>query len=374
MNATRTLAMQALHESTGMASRNVSRAHRFIGAAAFSLVELLVAMGILAILMVVTLAMVNQTRALFTNTTGKVSSFRESRAAFESLTRRLSQASLNTYFDYVDTTGRTRKEVEALGDIFTPAQYVRQSELHFVNGSADTLVPAKPGTQHPGHAVFFQAMLGFSSVPASGSSHLSNLLNACGFFVEYGSDAGFRAPFLTNAGVAEKKRYRLMQMVQNTEGLSIYNQPMTNSNKFDWFQSALSASPSPARPIAENIVAAVFWPRRSAQDPANATPLTVDFAYDSKAYLTGGNEISRNQLPPFIQVTLVAIDEPSAARLEAKFPDGSAPLLAPGALFMDETTFEDDLIALTDFLNSQRLNYQIFTTNVLIRQSKFSAQ
>jgi uncharacterized protein (TIGR02599 family) len=350
----------------------ISRASR-----AFTLVELLVSMALLAVVMLVTATIVNHTRGVWQQTTGKIAAFRESRAGFESLTRRLSQASLNTYFDYVDASNRTPKEVEEAGGVFTPDQYLRQSELHLVTGQASSLVPAAAGTTHPGHGTFFQAPLGFSSTPATGDADLANLLNAVGYYVEYGSDDAWRPSFLSGI-IPPKNRYRLMQMLQSTERLGIYENSFTDANRFDWFQTPLANATSPARPVAENIIMAIVWPRRSENDPG--TPLTTDYSYDTKAYLSGTNQISRNQLPPYVQVTLVAIDEPSAARLEEKY-GGSAPLLQPGALFTESpdptnpisTKLNDDLEQLTDFLADENLNYRVFTTNVLIRQAKFSA-
>lgn len=343
-------------------------------------------MALLTILMLVTLSMVNHTEKLYTNTAGKIAAFRESRAAFESLTRRVSQAALNTYFDYVDAQGKTRKEVEDAGGTFTPDKYVRQSELQFVTGQAQDLlknVPATNGQQRPGHAIFFQAMLGFSSAPSTGDAQLSNLLNAAGYFIEYGSDAAFRPSFLSGI-TATKNRYRLMQLVQTTESLGIYAQPLTASNRFDWFTTPLKATPSPARPLADNIIAGVLWARRSDQDSAGAAPLTTDYTYDTKGYLASSSTqtgISRNQLPPFMEVTLVALDEASAVRLEAKY-GGNAPLLQPGALFTkapdpssaDASPLDDDMAKLTGFLSAEHFNYRVFSTRVLIRQAKFSKE
>ncbi len=300
----------------------ISRASR-----AFTLVELLVSMALLAILMLVTATIVNHTRGVWQQTTGKIAAFRESRAGFESLTRRLSQASLNTYFDYVDGNNKTPKEVEETGGVFTPDQYLRQSELHLVTGQASNLVPASAGKIHPGHGTFFQAPLGFSSTPAAGDADLANLLNAVGYYVEYGSDDAWRPSFLSGI-IPPKNRYRLMQMLQSSERLGIYANSFTETNRFDWFRNPLANATSPARPVAENIVMAIVWPRRAENDPG--TPLTTDYTFDTKAYLSGANQVSRNQLPPYVQVTLVALDEPSAARLEEKY-GGSAPLLQPGA-------------------------------------------
>ena len=248
---------------------------------------------------------------------------------------------------------------------------MRQSELHFVTGQAADLIPSNSGSVLPGQAIFFQAMLGYSATPSTGEAPLTNLLNALGFYVEYGSDNAYRPSFLGSA-VATRNRYRLMQMTQSTESLSIYEQPLSPSNRFDWFREPITASATISRPIGENILIALFWPRRSEYDDPSAPPLTTNFAYDTKAYLAGNNEASRNQLPPFVQIVIVAIDEPSAVRLEDNFPGGGAPLLQPGALFTTESQYQDDLEKLVAFLQDERLNYRVFSTNVLIRQAKFS--
>ena len=60
--------------------------------AAFTLVEVLVAASIIVVLMGIMLGMTDQTQRLIRSTSSKVEAFQESRAAFESVTRHLSQA------------------------------------------------------------------------------------------------------------------------------------------------------------------------------------------------------------------------------------------------------------------------------------------
>jgi uncharacterized protein (TIGR02599 family) len=323
---------------------------------AFSLVELLVSMAVLAIILLVTMSIVNSTQKISRQTTGQLSSFREAQAAFDSMTQKIGQATLNANFDYDPPIYS--------GD---PEDYVRESDLHFVCGAALDLVPAS--LDRRGHAIFFQAPLGFTDKPLGSGVQLTNLLNAVGFFIAYGDDSAWRPDFLDSISNLSK-RYRLMQMVQSSEKLAVYAQKMTAANRFDWFQEPLTATPALARPIAENVIAAVIFPKESTT--GSPTPLTTDYSYDTKAYLSSATaELSRNQLPPFLEVTLVALDEASAIRFEQKF-GGTAPLLQPGALFTNPANYDADMGRLTDFLNAERLSYRVFKTNILIRQAKFS--
>lgn len=171
-----------------------------------------------------------------------------------------------------------------------------------------------------------------------------------------------------------------MQMIQGTERLSIYDTPLTSANRFNWFRDGLSANPVLARPVADNILILVAWPRAAEEydndqrSSDTVTPLTANYAYDTKEYLSAGTDLTRNQLPPMVQITLVAIDELSASRLE-ELPAASKTLLQPGALFTDSApaaTYWDDLDQLTDFLDSNRINHRVFTSSIVIRQAKFS--
>ena len=75
---------------------------------------------VLAILGVVLLGMLWETQRIWTSSTRRTEAFREARAAFESLSRNLSQAALRSYWDYDDAND--------------PTTYVRRSELRFPFG------------------------------------------------------------------------------------------------------------------------------------------------------------------------------------------------------------------------------------------------
>ncbi len=117
--------------------------------------DLLVSTVILAIILVVIFSITQQTGRVWKSSQAKIESFQSARAAFESLTRKLSQATLNGYYDYFDANGRTPKDPSYDGK---PARYGRQSDLHFISGPGLLTHPAQVS-----HAVFFQAPLGYSN-------------------------------------------------------------------------------------------------------------------------------------------------------------------------------------------------------------------
>lgn len=372
---------------------------------AFTLVELLVSMAVLSLILVLTLGMTNNVAGLFSRTRSRIDTFQEARAGFESMTRRVSQAMLNTYWDYEYAPSDTKR----LG---SPGNYARQSELHFISGpiksGSSPLLP-DPSIQGVSHGVFFQAPAGYSApkqgAPAQ-SGTLNNLLNATGFYINYGTDLNERPKFLRSAapqgsspGIAERFRFRLLEMNQATEYLQVYNPIARQAAPADWFREALIAAhsdlpstgiPPPTRILSDNIIALVVLPHRSPNDPAPAgrpTELAPNYAYDSRS--TGNGELpklTRNQLPPLVQVTMVAIDENSAARLAANqstpgaMPDdfGIQDLFAKPSLNENPSQSEAgeqflvDLAALESRLQEKRVTYRIFTTEVSILQAKWS--
>jgi uncharacterized protein (TIGR02599 family) len=339
---------------------------------AFSILELLVSMLILSVLVIVVSITVDQTGKIWRKTTGKIGAFQEARVAFESITRKLSQAMLNTYWDYDPPISLTSE----------PEQYVRESELHYLQGQSAGLLAGLTMNQAPiktnSHAVFFQAPLGYSNFDPNKPA-LEGLLNASGFFVAHGTDKPWRPAFLKNASnPPERFRYRLMELWQPTEHLGIYQYSRSQleadpTRRADWYRSPIASASSAARPLAENIIALVLTPQRSPGDPGPT--LTSNYDYDTKLYLASPADplalLSRNQMPPLVRVTMVALDEDSARRLEEEY-GATAPLLQPGALFTNPAEYDKDMSELTDFLNSKRFNYRVMTTSVAIRQAKWS--
>jgi uncharacterized protein (TIGR02599 family) len=132
----------------------------------FTLAELLVASAILALLVVLLLTMVNQTSKTWKSTSGKIEEFRGARDAFDTITRRMGQATLNTYLDYVTNSSGV------------PVSYGRQSELRFLSGTTTNILSSLALSNQPTMSVFFQAPNGFSTSSSAGYQHFLGAL--CG--------------------------------------------------------------------------------------------------------------------------------------------------------------------------------------------------
>ncbi|HEY0256741.1 MAG TPA: Verru_Chthon cassette protein C [Candidatus Methylacidiphilales bacterium] len=358
----------------------------------FTLVEMLVATVILVLIMALVFTMTDQTSKIWKSSTAQIQSFQAARAAYDTLTMRLRQATLNTYLDYYDN--ETPPETYAAflaanpSGTFIPAAYARNSDLHFV---VDQAAHIFTGTQtlHPGHAVFFQAPLGFTANPAS-YGPLQNMLNACGYYVEFNTDKPSFPPFLSSSAVVhERYRYRLMEFLQPAEANTIYSIPYnlnTPISQYEqWFTNFLPtsagqvnnpASGAPYHVLAENIIALILSPELTPTDQS----IAPNYTYDSRAGGITTTTSWHHQLPPLLRVVMVAIDEPSAIRLN---PNGNSTVPAvisnffaggSNPLFQSAGNLDSDLSTLTQALNASKVSYRVFDTNIAIRGAKWSTQ
>ena len=358
------------------------------GSPGFTLIEVMLSTVIISLILLVLVSITSQTSATWRYTTGKIEQFREARAAFETITTKVSQATLNTYWDYgYDSSG-------------LPTRYERRSELRFNAGPADALIGSSGTGTRATHAVFFHAPIGL--VGNDQYHGLEGLLNVWGYYVELNSDSASRPPFLP-VSVPLRYRFRLMEFMQPSENLSTYGYTSGVSGGVpaasayqgrEWFKDAVNASPSPSRPVAENIIALIITPRLSKRDEQEVksgtteidlSPLAPKYAYDSALTMNDGQTASdartnpKNQLPPVLQITLVAIDEISASRL--KLGPTSGDVFKLNAKFTDTKKYTTDLVvkpgaaadtSLENTLIDKKVNYRIFTTNVPIRAAKWS--
>ncbi|MEZ0387478.1 MAG: Verru_Chthon cassette protein C [Verrucomicrobium sp.] len=357
------------------------RQPRLLASGAFTLVEVLMSVTILSLIMTLLVNTLAVTQKVYSSAQSRVEQYREARVAFESITRRLSQATLNTYWDYNNPEAPTR--------------YVRQSELHFVSGPASTLLNQTGLQSKLTHAVFFQAPMGVAD--DASYQELNSSLNAWGYYLSYEEDAtlGTRPSFL-GTRVTARRRCRLMEFRQPTERLKVYAPPGGVPSGFKgqttatfaattaWFNSSAivrDETVTPpllvSRPLAENIIALVV----SARSPVPAGSTTAhdydvapDYLYDSRMFLTSSSGAtaaqSRHQLPPTVQVTMVALDEASASRYERD--TGSTAELVDTTWFKEASHHEADISALSTRLAELKLNFQVFTTTVPIRAAKWS--
>lgn len=329
-------------------------------ASAFTLIEMMAAAAVFSLILFVIFSVTQQMGNAWRSARSKVESFQGARLAFEAITRTLSQATLNTYYDYFDALGHSRPPEGSSS--FSPHHYGRQSNLHFISGS-ETSAGTPLVSGQVTHAVFFQNPRGYA-----GNAQLQGmdtLLNACGFFIRRSEDT-LRPGFLDDLPHAPPNpiRYRLMQFLQPSENLEIYNGGGDN----DWFTKPLAQSSPPIQQLAENVIALILLPRWSAVDgPAAGDPLPPDYNYDSRKTVSGSATQlkTEHQLPPLVEVVLVAIDEASARRLGDKE--------APTVEFKDPANFDKDLKDLEGKLVAQGLTYRIFRTTVALRNSKWSS-
>ncbi len=424
---------------------------------AFTLVEVVVSSALIVAILGLLLASVDQTRRVVNSTTNRITQFQAARAGFDAMTRNLSQATLNTYWDLDmdSTTGN-------------PTGYRRQSDLHFVLRKAaqknadDQFFGSADETKYPTHTIFFQAPIGMTSLVETGSAvqarqyrSLSNLLSVVGYYIVWDEDRflpKFITPDLANPDknlVPRRYRYRLMEVMQPGEAMMVYNNINYTNLKFDnngnvttsstpaspfklptdWVRVATGKLPPAAqlttafptikqqdnsRILAENIVAMIILPKLAEKDrtaPDALNDLTDNFEYDSRplpAFQSQAQVVPANlknlanvlspkqlkqlhQLPPILQVTMVAIDEPSAVKLH-DYTKGNAfapPTWCQG-MFKTVTNIadfqkelgdpsgpaSDSLIGhISNVDNKQptpRMNYRVFTTDVILRNSKWS--
>lgn len=401
----------------------------------------MVSIAILSLIMGLLVQITGQTSNIWRQTSSRAEQFRESRTAFEAMTRRISQATLNTYWDY-DLV----KDVGSAGSTgaaeYMPTGYIRQSELRFISGpmqSGATPLDTSKNEFRPGHGIFFQAPFGVvadvspSDKTGTKFEGMNELLNTWGFYVEVRDDAAVRPQFVDSRN--SRVRSRLMEMIEPSSAMNIYSKTShsfrnsisevlerRNYSGFDWFSISLNFSPnasgatgaltSRSHVLAENIVALAILPKLAEEDAANiddgaggsvnlkaedrATALAPEYFYHSASIGAAGSAgvdalkgllNSKHQLPPILQVTMVAVDEPSAIRMGVRNPDADPLGVGPETLFLTRAKdLEADLYlhnpttgrgsdqSLEQRLLDQRVNYRIFSTNVHLRGAKWSRE
>jgi uncharacterized protein (TIGR02599 family) len=341
---------------------------------AFTLVELMISMVVLAMILGIATSVMNQTQKTWLQTTARSEQFREARLAFEQITQNLRQATLSTYMTYKYNDGATPTVPE--NKTQAPQKYVRHSELQFVSGKTATVLGAGGSTDLPGHCVFFQGAVGVTQ--RDGYESLDRLLCSRGYFIIYGNDDAYRPAHVTQT----RTRFRLMEYRPPAERNEVYS--VTPGLWFKDAQKQVIGADETAvraaytRPVTENIIALVVSPRVSdaeAKEMGRQSDwMAPNYAYDSteiRGESTNNAQGTQHLLPPLVRVTLVAVDEASAKRLEER-SGSDAPQLLPQNAFSNAATYEQDLLALETKLREEKLNYRVFTTTIGLRNSKWA--
>lgn len=386
-------------------------------------------MSVLAIILVMVVEMLEATQRSLAQARRQVSQFTEASVAFETVTRHVGQATLQTYLAYDNPTN--------------PNAFVRESQLHFVSGEATELLGTPRAGQAgatPTHALFFQGPFGFTlsgqdtalrtsaSFNDSPTGVQGNVLNSWGYFIEFGSDEFWRPEFMNSASSAPsaRERFRLMEFRPPAENNLIYkpnprlpaqgannNRPylfnMTSTRKEDyryWFTSDQLGGVNSGsnydttiplgsfrsiRPVAENIIALIILPKTgdarldfdTSESDAFKQVLYDGYEYDSRywQWLTGGNhaadlprvaENSKNVLPPVVEIVMVAIDEVSADNVVTRDSVSALENLVNPVLFRNPALLENDISSLEMDLQDRNVAYRTFRTSVVLRESNWS--
>jgi uncharacterized protein (TIGR02599 family) len=366
----------------------------------FSLVELLLSMTVLTSIMLMFVGLLDQTQKTWEFSRTQISQFREARLAYDIISKNVSQATLNAYFEQVDAKGKRASDYPDPKD-FVPKEFQIQSELQFRTMQARDLRVAGIVTPGPGHALFFQAPLGSTANQVYGP--LTNLLNGRGYFVALVSDDSFRPTFL--ASMYEPKiRYRLMEFLPPTERNQVYaaaNEADANggqlTDRAKWITVPLGAGGNAGslRPLAENIVAFLVSPREAVADTGRTTgvadlaALTAAdrdatarvaprFLYDS-ANPADASRWPVHTLPPLILITMVAIDEITSMRLEERYGQRFMDNFIPPNWMQSSDAYQRDLKLLIDAFNREStrpggvdISYKVFTSTIRINGAKWS--
>jgi len=357
--------------------------------AGFSLVELLVSMACFTIILAVLGQTIIGTLGSWRRSSDRNIQFQEARAAFDSIQARLATAELSPYWGFEYPNDDPSQ---------SPLGYDLLSDLHFVSGqsaigsgSGGALLtpPLLPSLNTTTHSVFFHGSFGHSEDVAM--KGFATLINAWGYYIEFGNDSGDLANFLTTeGGIQPRNRFRLMELQVPSEELTTFQNSLgtpdqldldeanSSTDLFNWFRDGIGNNR--AVPIAENIIALVLRPlpaqeTASAYDPSILAP---SYYYDSRANQHSTPPVAsalavqtEHRLPPMIQITLVALSEASAAQLESD--NGStAPSFGLDQLFQDATKHDADLETLKDTLTSNRLTFRVYTNTIRLRNARWN--
>jgi len=358
--------------------------------AAFTIVELMVAVAVLAVILAIAISMMSQVTNIWRDASRKIDAFESARLAFNLMTRQLSHATLNSYIDYDSRTA--------------PKHYLRKSDLKFLIGPSGQPLGGNvlPGTPQTGQCIFFISPA--SRVSDTKYAGMASLLNACGYYISFEDTTKGDIPqFIQDSG-GQRTRYRfcLMQLVIPTDVTgpdgAVYPFPAPAADadwqnwqtfgNYQWFSSFVSGS-SAFRPvsIADNVIALIIRARdpsvaagsgSAGPDLSSHNPSAPDFIYDSTENASVFPQVrTANQLPPVLQVTMIAIAETSAERLENGENVPSAIGSALASRFTEATKFDSDLSAVEAALSNPGsghipIQYRVFQSTVQILGSKWT--
>ena len=346
---------------------------------AFTLMELLVALAVFSVIILIVIIPISQMSSGVRSTSAKVEAFQGVRTAIETVTRQLTSATLNTFWDYYTMNAAVSSNYFPLSTNTTlPVSYGRNSNLHFlatnVFGMQTITNALGAGLTPVTHGAFFQVMSGYST-----NSSLINppsTLNPCGFFVAYGNNPA-ETTLDAATGLAPKPRFRLYQWIASSETLLVNSNSgvIQAGSNYSWIAPSATNG---LRPLAENVIAFVI------RVPDTNNPDTAtNYFWDSMInWPTNTSQPSQmNELPPFVIITMVAVEEAAVNRLLVGSATNSASLAAKALagtngdvtqLFTAASNYSTDLSSLVAGLTANHVPYRVFNTTVALPGSKWS--
>lgn len=359
--------------------------------AGFTLLEMIVAMVIIAAVMMVVVQAMARVQDTWVTTNAKVREAQDARAGMETLARTLPRATLNAQWT-----------MDSEDD---PRSLRRSSDLHFVSGPAADLLPS--ATYTTGHAIFFQAPNGYagtdertSTTSASSKAEydtLPNVLNAWGYFVQFGEDPARLPGFLTSkkfarSTVPKRYRFRLMEFRQPAHELELFKMSTgvppasllskitSQGEMYKWFSQPIT-QPSQSdgqrcAVIADNILALVILPLQQAATTGSAATgavvpdSAVEYLYDSRRDqwdpANASSAQTRHRLPSAVQISLIVLDERDWSKLtDAEAIRAGADLRGQViGKFTTPAGFAADMGSITGELNRRRLRHRVITTTL----------
>jgi len=358
----------------------------------FSLLEIIVSTAIIGIVLVAIGEAMGTMQNTWARVRSKADMFRPLRTAADTMNRRIALATLES---------RWVTEENAADGNPTGAM-VRESDLHFVSGPALQLTGS--GGLLAGHGLFFQAPFGVDQQRRSESEsnsydRLGHLLNAWGYFVEYGPEPGPRPGFMTQASSGrrdDRRRFRLMEYRQPTEELAVFSAGTNNDGQPEiqtasgessirkWLRKPLQPGASLEERrisiLAENIVALVVRPlaggtldELARTDAGAQYDLAADMQYDTRRHQYDTStlaQLTRHRLPPALEVTLVATSEDSWSRMTPAEVEQMASEIRgiTNGGFKSAAQYENDIERLTKMLDKRRIDSRVLRSVVTLAE------
>jgi prepilin-type N-terminal cleavage/methylation domain-containing protein len=318
-----------------------------------TLLEILLSTAILAIVLLAIAATMSSMQNIWVHLREKSDQYRATRLAIDTVANRLSSATLAPRWTFDEkATGNSDK-------------FVRDSDLHFVCGPADQLLTN--GT-YSGSAVFFQAPLG---------EHIE----------EKGVEPYDQRPaFLREHHdlAPERLRFRLMefrepahllpifQAKSNTETESKLSSAASQDQLYSWFREPIRHGVAKDRHVsvvADNVLAILLTPDDPGSD-LSAPLVGADDVYDSRRFQFQSDDnvvkLSRNRLPPVLQLTVIAMSEDAWVKMTDDEIGSMASELRAMLVdrFKNAQSIEADLKVVEAELMRKKMPYRILTTKI----------